>query len=419
MNAQSPAFLTLSYFQKSEENLQNGAIPASTQAGYSNKILSDLLQGIKNLLSSWNLKDTSSVRIVIDSLTHLIAKFSDDAVRKFVTELYDFLKTKNGIVALFALTGNPSTSAVDILGSLVDGVIQLRLEDVDEQLQRDIRILSLKTAHNIPHWVRFYIEENGALHFGNESNISTADIACKLCHAPIVGKIARAESESPFHPHCLDMYRKLGEIYGSHIVYALEPGVVNANFFFIDIVGLSDPHLSVEKQTRKIEELNSLIGSCDAYKKVPRDEKIVLPTGDGMAIGFLMNPELPLQLSIQLHHKLGAFNARMTSDRTIGVRIGISSGPVFVVSDINNNQNVWGSGIILARRVMDLGDSGHILLADNIAETLINLKDEYRQVIRQISAGYKIKHGQLLRLYSAYSEDFGNPAIPSRISESG
>jgi hypothetical protein len=165
--------------------------------------------------------------------------------------------------------------------------------------------------------------------------------------------------------------------------------------------------------------LNALIGSCDAYSKVPKDKKIVLPTGDGMAVGFLINPELPLQLSIQLHRKLRAFNAKATSDKVIGVRIGLSSGPVFVVSDVNNNQNVWGPGIILARRVMDLGDDGHILLADNIAEALTNLKDEYRKVIRPISSGYKIKHGQQLKLYSAYSQDFGNSAIPARISELG
>jgi class 3 adenylate cyclase len=122
---------------------------------------------------------------------------------------------------------------------------------------------------------------------------------------------------------------------------------------------------------------------------------------------------------MQLHEKLRAFNARQSPDRRIGVRIGLSSGPVFVVSDINNNQNVWGPGIILARRVMDIGDSGHILLADNIAETLINLKDEYRSVIKLVTGDLRIKHGQLLRLYSAYSPEFGNSSRPSKIIEAG
>jgi KaiC/GvpD/RAD55 family RecA-like ATPase len=405
---QVPAFLSLSSLQKPE------AAPAGIHASGNGAVLQELLEQIKGVLREDRIKgESSSIKVVLDSLTHLIARFSDDAVQKFVTGLYDFMKSKERVMALLALTGSPSVPTVDVLGSLVDGIIQLRMEDSGQQVQRDIRILSLKTAHNVPRWVRFHIEHDGSLRFGDEN--STAAM-CKLCHEPITGQVAFAD-ESPFHPRCLDTYRKLGEIYGSHSTYALEPGVVNASFFFIDIVGLSDLHLSVEMQTKKIENLNSLIGSCDAYKRVPRDEKIVLPTGDGMAIGFLMNPELPLQLSIQLHRKLRAFNAGMASDRTMGVRIGLSSGPVFVVSDINNNQNVWGPGIILARRVMDLGDSDHILLADNIAESLINLKDEYRGIIRQVSAGYKIKHGQLLRLYSAYSQDFGNPATPSKISE--
>lgn len=369
--------------------------------------LSDFLERIKKTIES------GKSRVVLDSLTDLIARFPDEAVKKFAADLYDLLKVSNA-AGFFVIAG--STSAADAFGSLVDGIIQLRMDDSGDDVQRSMRLLSLKASHNTPKWIGFQIREDGSLQFAGDSKASQAEAVCKLCSGPIIGAIASTEPESTFHPHCLDTYRKLGDIYGSHILYALQPGVVNANFFFIDIVGLSNPLLSVEKQIGKIEDLNELIGSCDAYSKVPKDKKIVLPTGDGMAIGFLLNPELPLQLSMQLHRKLGAFNAKTTTaDRAIGVRIGLSSGPVFVVSDINNNQNVWGPGIILARRVMDLGDNGHILLADNLAETLMNLKDEYREIIKPISAAYKIKHGQQLKLYSAYSSDFGNPAVPMRI----
>ena len=377
--------------------------------------LSDLLDRITSLIPMDQAEELST-RLVLDSLTDLVARFSNDAVQKFVAELYDLLKVKN-IVALFTITGSPSRPTVETLGSLVDGIIQLKMNDTSDGVERSARLLSLKTAHVNPKWVGFSIKQDGSLQFVRDNSLSPSELVCKLCNGPIIGNVANAGSGSPFHPHCLDTYQKLGDIYGSHILYALQPGVVNANFFFIDIVGLSNPLLSVEKQIGKIEDLNALIGSCDAYSKVPKDNKIVLPTGDGMAIGFLINPELPLQLSIQLHRKLQAFNAKTTSDKSIGVRIGISSGPVFVVSDVNNNQNVWGPGIILARRIMDLGDDGHILLADNIAEALVNLKEEYRKVIRPVGSGYKIKHGQLLTLYSAFSQDFGNPAIPTRISE--
>ena len=379
--------------------------------------ISELLRVCTDLISANHRKPSPQhTYIVVDSLTNLAARFAADEVNKFVAGLYDLATASGNVSVLLTYTGSPYTDAVDVLGSLVDGVIQLRMEDSGEYIERSIRILSLKGSHNAPKWVKFRIQSDGTLSFGQENPLSEGDSRCKLCDSAIIGPVSR-ESGSSFHPHCLDTYRKLGEIYGSHSMYALQPGVVNANFFFIDIVGLSDPLLSVEKQIRKIEDLNALIGACDAFGKVPKDAKIVLPTGDGMVIGFLVNPELPLQLSMQLHQRLRLFNEKQTSDRTIGVRIGLSSGPVFVVSDINKNQNVWGPGIILARRVMDLGDNGHILLADNIAETLTNLKDEYRTVIKLVSTEYRIKHGQLLRLYSAYSHEFGNAAKPTRIAD--
>jgi hypothetical protein len=169
----------------------------------------------------------------------------------------------------------------------------------------------------------------------------------------------------------------------------------------------------------KIERLNNMIYSCDAFKKAT-EKKIILPTGDGMAIGFMLNPELPLQLSIQLHKELYKYNnqsKKISEEDIIGVRIGLATGPVFVVSDINNNQNIWGPGIILARRVMDLGDSGHILIADILAEQLIALKDEYRVMIKPVG-NYQIKHGQIIKMYSAYSQGFGNADLPAKFPKS-
>jgi class 3 adenylate cyclase len=220
---------------------------------------------------------------------------------------------------------------------------------------------------------------------------------------------------------CADTYRKFSDAYGSSMPETGLPSkVVDIGFFFVDIVGLSDPRLSVKSQVQKIEVLNRLIAECDAFKKTPAGQKLVLPAGDGMAIGFLLNPELPLELAIQLHRKLGQYNRerKWAGDR-VQVRIGLGSGPIFTVSDLTNAQNVWGPGIILARRVMDAGDEGHILLAGNIAEDLIALKDEYRSIIRMVSDSFEIKHGQKIRLYSAYSPaDFGNPQPPARAKAS-
>jgi Adenylate and Guanylate cyclase catalytic domain len=189
--------------------------------------------------------------------------------------------------------------------------------------------------------------------------------------------------------------------------------IIHANFFFVDIVGLSDPVTSTKTQIKKIETLNNTMTDCATFKFTPRDTKLVMPTGDGMLIGFLQGPELPLNLAIELHEKLAKYNKAKLPSETVRVRIGIHSGPAFVVNDILNNRNIWGPGIIIARRVMDIGDDGHILLSERAAEDLRELSDQYKQIIRPVH-DFTIKHGQTLLIYSAYGKDFGNPRPPTK-----
>ena len=236
---------------------------------------------------------------------------------------------------------------------------------------------------------------------------------CTLCGKQILDSPV-IESDLVFDSEkCRDTYRKLAGIYGHNISDMGLPDVINANFFFVDVVGLSDPLLSVKNQMEKIEVLNRSISSCEAFQ-ASKKKKISMTTGDGMVIAFLLNPELPLQLAIQLHQKLRDYNQDKLPEDRIGIRIGLSSGPVFIMTDINNNKNLWGPGIVIARRVMDIGDNLHILIADRLAEELISLRDEYRTVIKPIS-DYVIKHGQTIKIYSAYSKDFGNPNLPEKV----
>jgi class 3 adenylate cyclase len=310
------------------------------------------------------------------------------------------------------ITTTTNDNFTNRLGSIFDGILEMKFEDDKSgSLIRSIRLLSIRGIHHIPAWIIFKIDHNGKITFGSDQ---LSEFTCVLCKAPILDTPV-IYSELTFHSHHVDLYKKLLGVYGSNISeFGLPEGVISANFFFIDIVGLSDPSLSVRKQIEKIERLNNLIYSCDAFKKIT-EKKIILPTGDGMAIGFMLNPELPLQLSIQLHKELDRYNhsKKISEEDILGVRIGLATGPVFIVSDINNNQNIWGPGIILARRVMDLGDSGHILIADILAEQLIALKDEYRAMINPVG-NYQIKHGQTIKMYSAYSQEFGNPDPPAK-----
>ncbi len=187
--------------------------------------------------------------------------------------------------------------------------------------------------------------------------------------------------------------------------------LIHANFFFVDVVGLSDPSMSTKTQIKKIETLNKSILECKSYKSVPPDSMLVLPTGDGMAIGFLQGPELPLRLAIELQQNLVKYNKSKIPSEIVRVRIGLHSGNVFVVDDIRKNKNVWGPGIILARRVMDFGDDSHILLSPRMAEDLRELSDEYRQIIKPVH-DFSIKHNQTILIYSAYGRGFGNSKPP-------
>jgi KaiC/GvpD/RAD55 family RecA-like ATPase len=360
------------------------------------------------------------VRLVIDSMTHTQLLLGERTLIEFVMDLTRMLKGLNVTAILALTTSSVDQRMVSNLSSIVDGIIEMRLkEDANEMPIRSIRVRHLKGVYYDPKWTSFKISSNGTIIFRNAHRSSlraSSEITCALCAKPIIGT-PLVKSDLIFDSkECMEIYYRLENAYGSKISdTGLPSEAFHASFFYVDIVGLSDPTLSVKNQVQKIQILNELIHSCDSFRKTSAGKRIILPSGDGMAIGFLSSSEIPLELSIQLHHKIHAYNQQKYISDSLGVRIGLGSGPVFTVSDLNNVQNIWGPGIILARRVMDAGDNGHILVAEKLAEELISLKDEYRSVINLISNKYRIKHGQEIKLYSAYSNDFGNPQIPAKV----
>jgi len=189
--------------------------------------------------------------------------------------------------------------------------------------------------------------------------------------------------------------------------------LIHANFFFVDIVGLSDTTMSTKTQIKKIEVLNQCISECHAFKSIPIETILLLPTGDGCCIGFLQGPELPLLLSIELHKKLAIYNKAKIPSETVRVRIGLHSGNCFIVNDLLGNKNTWGPGIIYARRVMDFGDDAHIMMSPTMAGNLRELSDEYRQIIHPVH-DVILKHGYTMLLYSVYGEGFGNKTHPEK-----
>jgi archaellum biogenesis ATPase FlaH len=355
---------------------------------------------------SHSLDENNIVYFVMDSLNHFCDIFEVDSVRRFLAKLVLQLKKKKTI-GIFTID-SPVPSEYHTIVSFCDGIMEMKFEESNDSLIRKIRLLSMAGhAMTKPTWIQFSIDKNGRFTFADDLLKCTLD-GRVIQHPPVY------YLDLPFHTEeCARTYRKFMSVFKD---FDPKYEILNYNFCFIDIVGLSNPELAVHRQKEKIVRLNEFISSCNSFRKISDELKIILPAGDGMAIGYENNPELPYKLSVELHGYLRKYNKRMEPENRIKVRIGLSSGPVFTVYDISNRLNVWGPGIIMARRVMDLGDSWHILVSENFAMQLRPLYEEYKNNIRLIGS-YEIKHGEKINVYSAYSDDYGNPELPEKFKQ--
>src|SRR6516165_10380330 len=178
-----------------------------------------------------------------------------------------------------------------------------------------------------------------------------------------------------------------------------------AHVLFLDIVGYSK--LSVNEQHAQVEELNEIVRLCEQFRKAEAAGRLLkIPTGDGMALVFYKSPEEPAQCAVEISRALKD-NARLQ------VRIGIHSGPVSGVVDVNERTNVAGAAVNMAQRVMDCGDAGHILLSHHVAEDLAEY-ERWRPFLHDIGA-FKVKHGMRVSVTNLYSDEVGNPQLPSKL----
>src|SRR5439155_20490565 len=131
---------------------------------------------------------------------------------------------------------------------------------------------------------------------------------------------------------------------------------------FIDIVGYSK--LLINEQHELLQELNQVVRTTETFRAAEADGKLIrLPTGDGMALAFATTPDAPVQCALEISKAL-------KSHPELRVRMGVHSGAVSGMTDVNDRSNVAGAGINMAQRVMDCGDAGHILLSKRVAEDL-------------------------------------------------
>ena len=173
---------------------------------------------------------------------------------------------------------------------------------------------------------------------------------------------------------------------------------------FLDLVGYSK--LLIEEQKKQMRQLTDIVLATRPVQAATNEQLVRLPTGDGMALVFRNNLEEPALCALEIARALRAHPE-------IQVRMGIHSGLVSEVSDVNERTNIAGAGINLAQRVMDCGDAGHILLSQRVADDL----GHYRQWQPQLHdlGEVEVKHGVRLRIFNLYNEELGNPERPEKL----
>ena len=175
-----------------------------------------------------------------------------------------------------------------------------------------------------------------------------------------------------------------------------------AHVLFIDIVGYSK--LSINDQHAAVEELNRIVRASEQFQRAEAASRLIrIPTGDGMALAFYTSPEAPVQCAVEISRAL-------KEHPRLQLRMGIHSGPVGGIVDVNEGANLAGAGLNIAHRVMDCGDAGHILLSKHVAEDLEGYQ-KWRPLLHDLGS-CEVKHGVRVSVVNLYDDQFGNAKLP-------
>src|SRR5881628_1885121 len=176
---------------------------------------------------------------------------------------------------------------------------------------------------------------------------------------------------------------------------------------FIDIVGYSN--LLINEQSEQLQTLKEIVRGTEQFRLAEADGKLLrLPTGDGGALVFRTSPEAPSLCAMEISKAL-------KRHPELHVRMGIHSGPVNEVTDLNEQANIAGAGINIAQRVMDCGDAGHILLSKRVADDLEHYP-QWRSLLHELGE-CEVKHGLRISLLNLYGDEAGNPELPEKFRQ--
>ena len=178
-----------------------------------------------------------------------------------------------------------------------------------------------------------------------------------------------------------------------------------AHVLFTDIVGYSKK--AIDQQSELLGQLNQVVRGTEQFRAAEAAGKLVrLPTGDGMALAFFTSVDAPVRCALEIAEAL-------KSRPKIQLRMGVDSGPVDQIIDVNDRPNVAGAGINMAQRVMDCGDAGHILLSKRVAADLAQYSN-WQPHLHDLGEA-EVKHGVIVSLVNLYTGDVGNPALPEKV----
>jgi serine/threonine-protein kinase len=177
---------------------------------------------------------------------------------------------------------------------------------------------------------------------------------------------------------------------------------------FMDLVGYSKLLLNDQRELQ--EKLTQIVRETEQVRAAEATGKLIrLPSGDGMALVFLSGPEAPVQCALEIGRA-----AKLHPE--IQLRMGIHSGPINQLKDVNDRTNIAGAGINMAQRVMDCADAGHILLSKRVAEDLAQSR-QWQPHLHDLGE-CSVKHGVNVSVVNLYTGDLGNPHVPERIRKS-
>jgi len=174
---------------------------------------------------------------------------------------------------------------------------------------------------------------------------------------------------------------------------------------FIDIVGYSK--LLINEQSEQLQTLKEIVRGTEQFRVAEAEGKLLrLPTGDGVALVFRTSPEAPVLCALEVSKALKRYSE-------LKVRMGVHSGPVNAINDLNEQANIAGAGINIAQRVMDCGDAGHILISKRVTEDLEHYS-QWRSLLHELGE-CEVKHGHKISIVNVYDDRVGNPDVPQRV----